>query len=77
MLGGAANTYLHQNRWDPAYSFMGGFALPLDEASRLTAMYRWMQVRDGGHRCATVRHRSMSVCLDNNIDSRRSTWAIR
>jgi hypothetical protein len=31
---------MHKSRWDPAYSFMAGVALPLDEASRLTAMYR-------------------------------------
>ena len=68
LLGDASNTYLRQNRWDLAYSFMGGFALPLDETSRLTAMYRWMQVRDGGHRCTTA-GLTPSACLDNNIDS--------
>jgi opacity protein-like surface antigen len=67
-LYGSGNTYLRQNRWDLAYSFMSGFALPLDETSRLTAMYRFMQVRDGGHKCATSGS-VMSVCLDNNIDS--------
>lgn len=67
-LGDASNTYLRQNRWDLAYSFMGGFAMPLDETSRLTAMYRWMQVRDGGHRCTTS-GTVLSACLDNNIDS--------
>lgn len=67
-LGDAANTYLRQNRWDLAYSFMAGLAMPLDETSRLTAMYRWMQVRDGGHRCATG-GTVLSACLDNNIDS--------
>ena len=27
---GGGNTYMHQGRWDPAYSMMAGFALPLD-----------------------------------------------
>ena len=67
-LGDASNTYLRQNRWDLAYSFMSGFALPVDETSRLSLMYRWMQVRDGGHRCA-VSGTALSACLDNNIDS--------
>jgi opacity protein-like surface antigen len=67
-LGDATDTYLRQNRWDLAYSFMSGFALPLDQTSRLTAMYRWMQVRDGGHHCATG-GTILSACLDNNIDS--------
>ena len=68
MLSDASNIYLRQNRWDLAYSFMGGFAMPLDETSRLTAMYRWMQVRDGGHRCSTG-GLVLSTCLENNIDS--------
>ena len=37
---GGGNTNMHQGRWDPAYSMMAGFALTLDETSRLTAMYR-------------------------------------
>ena len=67
-IAGGGNDYLHQNRWDLAYSFMSGFALPLSETSRLTAMYRWMQVRDGGHKCATS-GTILSACLDNNIDT--------
>jgi len=67
-LYGGGNTYSRQNRWDLAYSFMGGLNLPLTEGSRLSAMYRWMRLRDAGHKCAaggTVQ----SVCLDNSISS--------
>jgi opacity protein-like surface antigen len=67
-ISGGGNNYLRQNRWDLAWSFMGGFALPVDETSRLTAMYRFMQVRDGGHRCA-VSGTILTACLDNAIDS--------
>jgi opacity protein-like surface antigen len=65
---GSGNTYMSQNRWDPAYSFMAGFALPIDESSRLTAMYRWMQVRDARHKCATS-GLVQCVCLSNAVDS--------
>lgn len=65
---GSGNTYMRQNRWDPAYSFMAGLALPLGDSSRLTAMYRWMQVRDARHKCATS-GLVQSVCLNNNVDS--------
>ena len=65
---GGGNTYLRQNRWDPAYSFMAGFSLPLGDSSRLTAMYRWMQVRDAHHKCA-VSGTVLSTCLDNSVES--------
>lgn len=65
---GGGNTYTRQNRWDPAYSFMTGFALPLDDRSRLTAMYRWMQVRDAHHKCA-VSGTTQSICLNNAVNS--------
>ena len=65
---GAGNTYMHQSRWDPAYSFITGFSLPLDDYSRLTAMYRWMQVRDARHNCA-VSGTVQSVCLSNAVNS--------
>jgi opacity protein-like surface antigen len=61
-------TYTRQSRWDLAYSFMAGMAVPLSDSSRLSAMYRWMQLRDAGHKCsagATLQ----SVCLDNNVNS--------
>jgi opacity protein-like surface antigen len=67
-IANGGNDYLRQNRWDLAYSFMGGFALPLDERSRLNVLYRWMQVRDAGHKCAASGS-VLSVCLDNNIDT--------
>jgi len=65
---GGGNTYMHQSRWDPAYSFMAGFALPLDEASRLTAMYRWMRTINSPHSCA-VSGTVQSNCLNNPVDS--------
>jgi opacity protein-like surface antigen len=65
---GAGNTYMRQSRWDPAYSFMAGLSLPVDEYSRLTAMYRWMQVRDARHNCA-VSGTVQSVCLSNAVNS--------
>ncbi len=65
---GGGNTYMHQSRWEPAYSFMAGFALPLDETSRLTAMYRWMQTIHTPHSCA-VSGTIQSNCLNNPVDS--------
>ena len=65
---GGGNTYMHQSRWDPAYSFMAGFALPLDEASRLTAMYRWMRTINSPHSCA-VSGTVQSNCLNNPVNS--------
>jgi hypothetical protein len=59
---------MRQDRWDPAFSFIAGMALPLDDASRLTAMYRWIQVHDGGHKCA-VSGTVQSVCLSNSVNS--------
>ena len=40
----------------------------MDEASRFSLMYRYMQVRDAGHKCATS-GTVLSTCLDNGIDS--------
>ncbi len=65
---GGGNTYMRQNRWDLAYSFIAGLAIPLSDSSRITAMYRWMQVRDAGHKCA-VTGTLQSICLDNNVNS--------
>ena len=67
-LFGGGNTYMRGNRWDLAYSFMGGIAVPLTESSRFTAMYRWMQVRNAGHKCA-VAGTVQSACLKNDVNS--------
>ena len=67
-MAGGGNTYMHQSRWDPAYSFMTGFALPLDETSRLTAMYRWTQTIHSPHSCA-VSGSLQSNCLNNPVDN--------
>ncbi|HWA70673.1 MAG TPA: hypothetical protein VG821_12680 [Rhizomicrobium sp.] len=67
-LSGGGNSYARQKRWDLAYSFIGGLAVPLSDSSRLTAMYRWLQVRNAGHKCA-VGGSLQSVCLDNNVNS--------
>jgi opacity protein-like surface antigen len=65
---GGGNTYMHQSRWDPAYSMMAGFALPLDDVSRLTAMYRWTQTIHAPHSCA-VSGSLQRNCLNNPVDS--------
>jgi opacity protein-like surface antigen len=67
-LFGGGNTYMRGNRWDLAYSFMGGIAVPMSESSRFTAMYRWMQVRNPGHKCA-VAGTVQSACLKNDVNS--------
>jgi OOP family OmpA-OmpF porin len=64
----ASNTYLQRNKWDLAYSVMVGLSMPLDETSRLTAMYRWMQTRDAGYKCATT-GTVLATCLDTNVNS--------
>jgi opacity protein-like surface antigen len=64
----ASNTYLRRSKWDLAYSVMAGLSMPLDETSRLTAMYRWMQTRDAGYKCATS-GTALSPCLDANVNS--------
>jgi opacity protein-like surface antigen len=65
---GGGNTYFSQNRWEPAYSFITGFSLPLDGYSRLTAMYRWMQMPNARHKCA-VSGTVESDCLSNSVSS--------
>ncbi|HEY0265737.1 MAG TPA: outer membrane beta-barrel protein [Rhizomicrobium sp.] len=67
-VNGGGNSYIHQNRWDLAYSFMGGLAMPLDYGTRLTAMYRWIKTPDAGHKCA-LSGSLQSVCLDNSVTS--------
>jgi opacity protein-like surface antigen len=67
-IGGGSNSYMRQSRWDQAYSIMTGFALPLDDSSRLTAMYRWTQVTNAPHKCA-VSGTIQSVCLNNAVDN--------
>ena len=67
-ISGGGNTYLHQSRWEPAYSFMTGLALPLDDRSRLTAMYRWTQTIHSPHACATS-GTILVKCLNNPVDS--------
>lgn len=62
------NTYMHQSRWEPTYSFMTGLALPLDETSRLTAMYRWMRTINTPHSCA-VSGTIQTNCVSNPISS--------
>lgn len=64
----ASNTYLRRNKWDLAYSFMAGLSMPLDESSRLTAMYRWMQTRDAGYKCAAA-GTTLTPCLDTNVNT--------
>jgi len=65
---GSGNTYLHRSGWNLAYSFMGGFSLPMAEGHRLSLMYRWMQMRDAKQNCA-ISGVTLTRCLDTNINS--------
>ena len=65
---GSGNTYLHQSRWEPVYSMMAGLALPLDEVSRITAMYRWTQSINSPHSCA-VSGTILGNCLNNPVNN--------
>ena len=47
----AGNDYLRTSSWHFAYQFMGGLEFPMNETSRLTAMYRWLQVDDVNSKC--------------------------
>ena len=67
--GAGGNGYLHSTKWNLAYSFMGGLAVPVGDNTRLTAMYRWMQVRDVGYRCAVAGAAKTGVCTDTNANS--------
>ena len=49
----ASATYLHATRWNLAYDFMAGAALPLSQTSRFTAIYRWLHVDDVDLKCGT------------------------
>lgn len=63
---GAGNT-LKSSKWNLAYSFIAGLAMPLSDSSRVTAMYRWMQVRDADFRCSAGGFAGR--CLDTNLNS--------
>ena len=67
--GAGGNGYLHSTKWNLAYSFMGGLAVPVADNTRLTAMYRWMQIRDVGYRCAVSGPAKTGVCSDTNANS--------
>jgi opacity protein-like surface antigen len=62
-----AGDRLRSTKWNLAYSFIAGLAMPLSDSSRVTAMYRWMQVRDAGLGCSTGGIGTR--CLDTNINS--------
>ena len=63
------NNYINSTKWNLAYSFMGGLAVPVGDRTRLTAMYRWMQIRDVGYRCAVAGAAKTGVCTDTNANS--------
>jgi opacity protein-like surface antigen len=48
---GSGNDYLRMSNWHFAYQFMGGAEFALSQSSRLTAMYRWLQVDDVKSKC--------------------------
>jgi opacity protein-like surface antigen len=62
------NDYLKHNGWDLAVDFLAGASLPLSQSSRLTAMYRWMQVRDVTLGCATT-GAVLGNCYKTNLTS--------
>jgi opacity protein-like surface antigen len=62
------DTYLKHNGWNLAYSFMAGANVPLSQSSRLSAMYRWMQVRDVKYGCAGA-GAILGACHSTNLSS--------
>lgn len=61
------NTYLKNDGWNLAYSFMAGANVPLSQSSRFTAMYRWMRVNDVKYGCGTGG--ILGSCYKTNLTS--------
>jgi opacity protein-like surface antigen len=73
----SGNDYLRSSNWQFAYQFMGGAEIPLSQSSRLTAMYRWLQVGDVNSKCGLggaasfackARYNTQSVDLGIEMD---------
>jgi opacity protein-like surface antigen len=62
------NTFLKNNNWNLAWGFMAGANVPLSQSSRLSAMYRFMQVRDVKYGCAAS-GAVLANCLKTNLNS--------
>lgn len=61
------NTYLKNDGWNLAYSFMAGANVPLSQSSRFSAMYRWMKVNDVKYGCGTGG--TLGNCYKTNLTS--------
>lgn len=61
------SSYLKNDGWNLAYSFMAGANVPLSQSSRFTAMYRWMRVNDIKYGCGTGG--ILSSCYKTNLTS--------
>ncbi len=55
--------------WQLAYNAMAGFALPLSETSRFTAMYRWLHVDGPDGQCGIGPSNGASVPCKANLSS--------
>ena len=65
----ASGDYLKQNNMQFGYQFMGGAELPLSQSSRLTAMYRWLNVNGVHGACGTATALIMACKSDLNTQS--------
>lgn len=48
---GAGNDYLRTSSWHFAYQFMAGLEAPINDTSRFTVLYRWLNVDDVNAKC--------------------------
>jgi opacity protein-like surface antigen len=62
------NAFLKNNNWNLAWNFMAGANMPLSPSSRLSAMYRFMQVRDVKYGCAAS-GAVLAACPRTNVNS--------
>ena len=61
--------FLQTNSWQLAYDFMGGAEFPLGPTSRLTAMYRWLEVNGVTGLCGTSGAATLACRSDVNSQS--------
>ena len=45
--------YLHASDWQLAYQLMGGIEIPMGPSTRMTAMYRWLEINSVNGSCST------------------------
>ena len=63
------NDYLRSASWHFAYQVMGGAEMPINQTSRLTAMYRWLQVNDINSKCGIAGAPTYSCKANLNTQS--------